>query len=165
MRELFYFAYGSNMSVRRLRARLQAIEAMGAATLDGHALVFHKVGRLDGSGKCGIVASADDRVHGALFRMDGRQRRVLDRIEGAGYGYQAAWKRIVATDGSEIEAYTYVPTVLDRAVRPFHWYRHHVLTGAREFELPRHYVERIERIDSIDDPDAVRAARELAIYR
>lgn len=165
MRDIFYFAYGSNMSTRRLRARLHAVESLGAATLDAHALVFHKVGRLDGSGKCGIVEADGERVHGVLFRMDARERAVLDRIEGTGYGYEPDLKRIFGPGGEEVEAYTYVPTALDRSVRPFHWYRHHVLVGAREFALPRAYVERIERVDAIDDPDTARAARELAIYR
>lgn len=49
-----YFAYGSNLCVRRLRRRVPSARALGPARLDGWTLRWHKRGE-DGSGKCSIA--------------------------------------------------------------------------------------------------------------
>ncbi|MGD8384961.1 MAG: gamma-glutamylcyclotransferase, partial [Lysobacterales bacterium] len=85
MNKLDYFAYGSNMSSKRLRARLPSASLAGVGVLRGHRLVFHKVSNHDGSGKCGIVESTRDHVLGVLYEIDADEKPVLDRIEGAGY--------------------------------------------------------------------------------
>lgn len=48
---ILYFAYGSNMSSARLRARVPSCRPIGIAFLPGHELRFHKRSK-DGSGKC-----------------------------------------------------------------------------------------------------------------
>ena len=53
-----YFAYGSNMSSRRLRERMPGARAESRAILPCHRLAWHKIGK-DGSGKCDIVADQD----------------------------------------------------------------------------------------------------------
>ena len=50
---LLYFAYGSNMSSVRLRARVNSAQPLGVARLPGHRLRWH-MHSLDGSGKCDI---------------------------------------------------------------------------------------------------------------
>ena len=64
-----YFAYGSNMSTRRLQGRVSA-EPRGVASLERHALRFHKQST-DGSGKAGaqFTGDAHDIVHGVLFEL------------------------------------------------------------------------------------------------
>ena len=67
-----YFAYGSNMSIARLRARVPGAERTGVFTLHEHALRFHKLSRNDGSGKCDAfyTGNASDRVVGALVELE-----------------------------------------------------------------------------------------------
>ena len=55
MNQIVYFAYGSNMSQRRLQARVPSATFLGIGILLGHALAFHKISKKDGSGKCDIV--------------------------------------------------------------------------------------------------------------
>ena len=59
----------------------------------------------------------------------------------------------------------YYATDIDPSLRPYHWYKRHVLIGARENNLPAEYIEHIEAIEAIDDPDKQRCSREIAIYR
>ena len=79
---MIYFAYGSNMSLRRLRRRVPAAEVIGTAALAGHTLRFHKAGR-DGSAKCDafFTGSRRDTIHGVVFRIDAAGKRALDRVE------------------------------------------------------------------------------------
>ncbi len=68
-------------------------------------------------------------------------------IEGLGYGYQVKDVLIKLHDGSLIKAFTYCATHINLALRPFDWYKEHVLTGARENGLPEDYIGMIEAIE------------------
>ena len=163
---MLYFAYGSNMSLRRIRCRVPSAQRVATATLVAHRLAFHKVGR-DGSAKCDIAPGRDetDRVHGVVYHMDPQHRPALDRAEGLGSGYEVKTVELLADDRTRVSAFTYYATHTDIALRPYAWYLQHVLQGARENRLPDHYVALIAAIEAIDDPDGARARTELAIHR
>ncbi len=62
-----YFAYGSNMSISRLRERVPSAVRLGIFFLEGHRLCFHKASE-DGSAKCDAYQTnnPNDEVIGAL---------------------------------------------------------------------------------------------------
>jgi gamma-glutamylcyclotransferase (GGCT)/AIG2-like uncharacterized protein YtfP len=162
MNKLNYFAYGSNMSSKRLRARLPSASLAGVGALRGHRLVFHKVSNHDGSGKCGIVESTRDHVLGVLYEIDADEKPVLDRIEGAGYVEKRI--EIGLPSGNSRHAFTYYATHIDPRLKPYTWYLRHVLEGAREAGLPRDYIAALEQTAAIEDPETQREAKELKIY-
>jgi gamma-glutamylcyclotransferase (GGCT)/AIG2-like uncharacterized protein YtfP len=164
MNRTVYFAYGSNMSQRRFQARVPSAEFLGLGTLANHALTFHKLSTKDGSGKCGIVPSAHATVYGALFKIAAAELPALDAHEGIGKGYERRTVRVQDSSGKYVEAWTYVATQINPGLRPFAWYKRHVLEGAREAKLPLGYLRLIEATEAIEDPDAERRSRELAIY-
>jgi len=161
---LHYFAYGSNMSLPRLRHRIGDAQALGKASLSGHQLKFHKRGQ-DGSAKCDAFFTADDSIlYGVLFRIDAESLPTLDRIEGAGAGYDATSVCVTLDSGEASEALTYRATDLDADLVPFCWYRHHVVQGARAFGLPPDYIADIANTPVAMDTDAERLTREYAVY-
>jgi hypothetical protein len=166
MTALNYFAYGSNMSLRRLRARTPGVAPLGPARLGGHELRFHKRGA-DGSGKCDAfeVGAASALLHGVLFRLPLTEKPALDRIEGLGSGYGEKTVTVQTHDGGWHQAVTYVAIDIAAHLKPFDWYRHHVVTGAREFGLPPDYVDAIRAVEAVVDRDISRSARERAVYR
>lgn len=159
-----YFAYGSNLSVPRLRARTPSAEPIGAATLPGFRLVFDKWSR-DGSAKadCERTGAPSSVVHGGLFRIDAADRPALDRAEGLGHGYDAC-EVALETERGTVTAWTYVATDKRPGLLPYSWYLQHVLVGAKTFRLPQRYIASIASLPSVDDPDAARHAMELSIY-
>lgn len=162
---MLYFSYGSNMSLARLRDRAASARLHSTAILPAHRLKFQKIGK-DNSAKCDAeqTGNPDDRVLGVVYEIEDTDKPVLDRHEGLGSGY--AEKNVeVMTDTGTISAFTYFATHVDDSLKPFHWYKQHVLVGARENHLPTDYIAQIEAVESIDDPDAARHTRELAIYR
>lgn len=163
---MFYFAYGSNMSSRRLRQRVPSARPVGTAALAGHRLSFRKIGR-DGSGKCDIVDTGllDDVAWGVLFRIEPQHRPALDAAEDLGRGYALRQVDVAGVDGGLISAFTYAALRVDESLQPFDWYREHVLRGAREHGLPRPYVAAIEAIIAVADADPVRQARERSVHR
>ncbi len=104
-----------------------------------------------------------DIVHGVVFTLSAREKNVLDRVEGSGYGVKDV--RIKLEQGGIIEAYTYYATRIDPALKPLDWYLEHVLTGARENRLPESYIRLIESFEACEDQDRARRHVELSIYR
>ena len=159
---MIYFAYGSNLLFARLHARTPSIRNLGVAVLEDHRIHFDKPSP-DGSGKCGIdPASPDERVIGVLYEMAKTEKPLLDEIEGVGHGYVDEPITVTTSRGS-VEAFTYYPTLIDRARRPYDWYHALVLAGARENALPDEYISRIESVQVMVDPDRDRRERNLAI--
>ena len=159
------FAYGSNMSSRRLRARTPSARAIGSALLAGHRLAWHKVGR-DGSAKCDIVETgrAEDHVWGVLFEIAEAERCLLDMAEGLGHGYE--FKLVSVRDGTlDRIAGAYHATDIDPTLMPFDWYLALVLDGAREHGLPQAHVDAIAAVAAAVDPDPLRRASNLALLR
>ena len=66
--------------------------------------------------------------------------------------------------GRIVTACTYYATHIDPGLRPYHWYKHHVLSGARDHGLPELYLRRIEAVAAVADPQPERHRREMAIY-
>lgn len=162
---MYYFAYGSNIAQARILERVSSAELVSRGYLLNHRLSFHKVGQ-DGSAKCDAfeTGSVRDCVLGALYRIDPAHKAQLDSVEGLGNGYDEKKVTIMSDSGKRMTALTYYATNIDRSLKPFHWYKHHVLIGAREHDFPDKYIKQFLLVESIDDPIAKRAERELAIH-
>ena len=164
MGTITYFAYGSNMSFKRLQKRVCSAEPKGRGVLRSHCLAFHKVSK-DKSGKCDIVSSKEsDVVWGRVYRIDDKDKECLDRYEGLGYGYAEKNVTVELDSGTTIRAVTYYATVKDPTLQPYTWYITHVLVGAKESCLPPDYIKKIEEVKARKDCDKEREAQELAIY-
>lgn len=160
-----YFAYGSNLSLSRLKERAPGAERVSIFSLKEHDLRFHKASK-DGSGKCDAfyTGNSDDCVIGSLFEISSYEKKALDKFEGLGDGYEEKIVIVLSQSGEEVEATTYYATSLDETLKPFSWYKNHVLVGAKESRLPAQYIEKIECVESIQDPDKIRDAEQRAIH-
>lgn len=162
--EFTYFAYGSNMSEPRLAQRIKTFRRIAIGHLDGYRLTFDKVSK-DGSGKCDceLTRAVAHRVWGVLFAIELAEQATLDTFEGAGNGYERQEVE-VTTDHGIVAAITYFATRKATGLGPYHWYKHHVLFGARAAQFPPEYIAAIESVASFEDPKPARAAEQLAIY-
>jgi len=162
---MFYFAYGSNMSLSRLKERTPSAQRIGVCTLQSHDLRFHKHGA-DGSGKCDAfqTGNSNDCVFGSLFRIDPFEKPALDSAEGLGLGYDEKLVTLTGDSGENITAFTYYAIKFNAALKPYTWYLQHVVIGAKESNCPSSYVSRIEAIESIEDRNRQREIKERAIH-
>lgn len=163
---MYYFSYGSNMSSKRLFERIKTAIMISTGILDAHVLKFHKVGLGDGTAKCDAYKTDcyTDKIYGVVFDIPYHEKQTLDQIEGLGKGYEEKKVHIKTPNGSTFEAYTYYASHINPNLKPFTWYKEHVLRGAREHKLPADYIGAIEVIESITDSNKGRHAKELAIY-
>lgn len=161
-----YFAYGSNMFLLRLKARVPSAERIGRFTLVEHALRFHKVSKKDGSVKCDALftGNPDDYVIGALFEISNDEKSILDKAEGLGYGYEEKQITVSDSHGNTHDAVTYYATNIDPSLLPYSWYLHHVINGAKETGVPLSYLDALSATDSREDPKKERVASEREIY-
>ncbi len=163
--DLFYFAYGSNMSVPRIQARIPLAKFVTIAQLPGHRLTFSKPG-MDVSGKCDALYTGNDSdmVYGVVYRISSADKMVLDGYEGLGRHYLTKPATVMIDLGQKCEVFLYVATEVQNNLKPYFWYKKHVLHGAETAGLPRQYLEYIDSVPSIADPDPERHAREMGIY-
>lgn len=160
-----YFAYGSNMSLTRLKNRVPSAVRLGTYILIGHQLRFHKSSD-DGSSKCDAFQtySNSDAVVGALFDINNNEKSDLDQIEGLGEGYSEKRVKVANSGGEFIEATTYYAIKINAPLKPYSWYLNHVIIGAIETDVPAQYLASIQSIEPIQDPDANRDKQERAMY-
>ena len=164
MGTITYFAYGSNMSCKRLQKRVSTAKSKGKAVLRSHRLEFHKVSK-DGSGKCDIEPSnKSDVVCGRLYHIDDGEKKHLDYYEGLGYGYDKKCVSVELDSGQTVRAMTYYATKKDCTLKPYTWYIKHILIGAKEAYLPLDYIKKIEEVEAKEDPCKKREWDELLIY-
>lgn len=163
---MLYFSYGSNMSTPRLRERVSSLRAVAVARLHKHRLRFHKIGK-DNSGKCDAECTDDetDIVYGVVFEIAVLQKAQLDKYEGLKKGYEEKRVSVYTGDDRELKAVTYYATNTNAKLKPYTWYKEHVLRGAREHGLSSKYINAISIIEAIADSNEARHAKELSIYR
>lgn len=135
------FAYGSNMSVARLRERCPSARAIGIAELPCHELRWHKQSK-DGSGKCDIIAvdAPNASVFGVLYEIMVEEKPALDLAEGLNKGYDA-----------------------DSSLRPYTWYRALVIAGAKEHGLPASYIAGLKSVLADQDSNHSRHDRNMVL--
>lgn len=155
------------MSVKRILERVPSAQVVEVASLGSYELKFHKISKKDGSAKCDIqkTNNPDQEVVGVVYEIDAVEKPLLDRKEGLHDGYEQRHVRVITAAGEELEAFAYFATMTDDTLKPYHWYKEHVLRGARENNLPECYIKGIESIQSIADPIQARHDKEMAVYR
>ena len=178
MSTFLYFAYGSNMSERRLRKRVPSAKVIGTGILNNHCLTFHKRSK-DGSGKCTIECCESDKVYGVLFKINKKEKKCLDNAEGKvkndckkGYKkitvkieiWDSKYSKYACGETKSAKTYQATPVSINRELKPYSWYKQHVLIGAKEQRLPKRYIDYLIGVDADDDSCKEREACELAIY-
>ena len=173
MNTFLYFAYGSNMSERRLRDRVSSAKVIGTGVLQNYCLTFNKCSS-DGSGKCTIEPCKSGRVYGVLFEIKKKQEKCLDKVEGLCKGYKDRKVSIKIRNYKQPETYecrtnlcdvkTYQATNPCQNLKPYFWYKQHVLVGAIEQNLPPWYIHRLIQVKAKKDTRPKDVKRELNIY-
>ncbi len=155
---MLYAAYGSNLHPVRLANRISSAHLVGTACLPNWSLRFHKKSE-DDSGKCSIFIG-DDGVHFAIFNISTEDKLTLDKIEGLGNGYSEV--SLCIPGFGNCASYIAEESYIEDSLRPYDWYKELVLAGARFHEFPDRYLQEIESIQALRDPDPARRANQWA---
>ena len=149
----YYFAYGSNMNIKRMASRHLSVVSACSAYLPGFGLRFNKRSRRDANLACAnIIYAPDERVEGVLYQLSNQDEIFkLDPHEGSPF-YYSREQFLVHTDTGQIAAWVYVanPAVIDNNIKPFRWYVEHLLAG-KPFLTPE-YWQMIDRTACREEP-------------
>jgi len=164
------------MSSARLQARVPSAKPIGIYQLENFKLDFSMHG-FDDSAKCNILPCTENgSVYGVLFLIDAAERIHLDKAEQLGEGYELIESSVYlhkthSDKPQHIEVNQHQPCFFYTALRthnhlkPYHWYKHHVVFGAEEAGLPACSIQALQAFDSIDDHDRERHQEQMAIYQ
>jgi hypothetical protein len=158
----YVFAYGSNMcSVRFRTYGISPGDRGTAAFLAGYRVVFNKRS-VDGSGKANIEPMERSNAWGVLYEIPDDALAALDKGEG---GYHRVRLTVCLARGGSAEAWVYLATKpnIDPALRPYSWYIHFIVEGAREHALPADYIALLERVEAVADTDLQRDKEKRAL--
>ena len=109
-RILFYFAYGSNMSYKRLDDRKINYDIIGTAILLNYKLIFNKKSKKNSEiGFANIINFNGGRVEGILYRISKEDLLKLDVFEGYPEHYRRDYLKVYVLDcDSDVYAITYI---------------------------------------------------------
>jgi len=152
------FAYGSNMSLKRLKARVPSATKITNGYVEGYELKCVKRS-IDGSGKATIIKTNNikDKVWGVVFEIDESEKPKLDRFEGLNNGYYESIIVIKTYDNAySAQIYIADDKAINYELNPYEWYKAFILSGAKENDLPENYVKKLETINSVNDLNILR---------
>lgn len=139
-KKVYYFAYGSNMSVDRIFYRVGKVSVKGAYTIKGYVLGFncgHAPYNLYGN----MIVSANEKIEGVLYELSEEQIHQLDFYECYPNNYD---KIYFYDDEKDAIIFAYVATknfclYSSESGKPQLDYINHLIKGAAEFNLKSTY--------------------------
>ena len=154
---LLYFAYGSNLNWGQFRARCPSARFHSRSFLPGHGLVFPRNSVSLGGGVAGIEPREDTHVWGVVYEIAHADLSLLDDCEGHAPGgpdnhYERGMIEVLheGNDDRALEVLTYFANPEPEPLPPSRHYMGLILSGARHWDLPGHYVRGLEGI-SVND--------------
>lgn len=138
---LFYFAYGSNMSLARMTERCgqDNFVDLGKAQLPGYSFYFY------GRGHANIRPMASQTIEGVLFQIKDACLKSLDQVEGYPNTYQRQAVKI-NWKNTNVLAQAYIVEKDQTVGTPTAEYYQIVLSGAQEHNLSESYVQQIKAL-------------------
>ena len=141
-----YFAYGSNMSARRIRQRLGWAPSRMSVRLKNYLLAFNK--QSSDGGKANIKVSPGNEVEGILYFVKESELLTLDGYEGvAEKQYKRQEFEVIDLSGRKMPAIAYVALNTGPESRPTVEYLNYLLEG--EHLLSPKYVSKLEDIATL----------------
>ncbi|GBC75592.1 hypothetical protein HRbin06_00911 [archaeon HR06] len=133
---IWYFAYGSNLNLSRLKRRIGEWKESHKAILEGYRLTFR-------NGVADIEEKDNSRVYGAVYLITEDQLKRLDKYEGPKY------KKImvkVKVNGKEINAIAYYMREKAKFRKPHPSYLNIILEGLKDHGYSEDIIKIVEEI-------------------
>ena len=141
-----YFAFGSNMSAKRMHDRLGWSPSRSGAILLDYDMVFNK--HSNDGGKANIIYSRGDLVEGILYSVNEEDLVILDKFEGvAAKQYRRNDIEVRKNDKKLIPAVTYQALNTGEISAPTKEYLNYILEG--KVFLSQVYYEKLKSTETI----------------
>lgn len=105
---MYYFAYGSNLSLKQMAERCPGSKPKFTAILPNYKLIFTGWSRKWRGGVATLRISAGAKVKGAVYEVSARDLRLLDKHEDCPNTYDRMSVKVITADDEFVEAVTYI---------------------------------------------------------
>lgn len=103
--DMYYFAYGSNLSHKQMAERCLGSRYLGRAVLEGYKQVFDGYSELRKGAGANVVPEYGSKVVGGLYEVSMDNLDALDKFE---LDYDRVMLSVKRLDGAACEAITYL---------------------------------------------------------
>jgi gamma-glutamylcyclotransferase len=142
---VLYFAFAANMLQAQMKRWCPASRFLKAAVLEGFRFVYDGFSVTWDGAVGNIVASANERVWGALYEITERDRLTMDAFEGYPRNYDHRDVDVKDREGAVHRAMTYFRTGRPLG-KPHPDYERIVIDGAKQCGLPDEYIDKALRV-------------------
>ena len=132
---MYYFAYASNLSHKRMLERCPDCKPKFTATLRNYKLIFTGWSRKWHGGAATIRASRGSRVMGGVYEISERCLRSLDEQEGYPAVYDRIKVAVTTKDSDLVEAVTYIKREQSEETEPSKEYLAIISQGYKDWQL------------------------------
>ncbi len=132
---MYYFAYGANLSRKRLLEYCPDSQPRFTAALPNYKLIFTGWSRQWRSGTASIKPFQGEKVPGAVYELSERDLRLLDRHEGYPTLHNRMNVLVITEEGEAVRAVTYIKREQSEETRPTMEYLAVIQQGYRDWEI------------------------------
>ncbi len=140
---MYYFAYGSNMDWAQMQHRCPSAGFICVARLADYRFLIGRHSRLRDCGTATVVPENGSEVWGVVYEVSDEDLLVLDGFED-GYRRENIFVTALRDGDHPLEALVYIAGREDGVPLPNPRYKHHILDGARHWNLPPSYCALLE---------------------
>ena len=142
-----YFAYGSNMSKKQMKARCPSSNFLTTGSLVDYSIAFPRYSEKWMGGVAGICPQKGDRTEGILYTLSPSDLLKLDENEGVpDHRYYRKLLQVEAKSKGLVWAWVYFPYKMGKKhYSPSKKYLNTMIDASRENGFSKKYVKRIKR--------------------
>lgn len=142
-KNIFYFAYGSNMNLDTMKSRCGEgnFVGFGGSSLNDYMFYFYD------RGFANIKSSLSQTVKGVLYRINENCLNSLDQAEGYPNTYQRRIVKISNTLGN-FDSWVYIVENDDSVGNPSQSYYDTVVSGAKQYGIDDFYIQYITSLSA-----------------
>jgi cation transport regulator ChaC len=132
---MYYFAYGSNLSLKQMAERCPEAKPKFTAILPNYKVIFTGWSRKWRGGVATLRISQGAKVKGAVYEISARDLRLLDKHEDYPRTYNQMTVKVITADDEFIEAVTYIKPQQSEETAPSQEYLAIIRQGYKDWRL------------------------------
>lgn len=146
----YYFAYGANLSIDRLRQKHMIVEALGPAKIPDYKINFDMPTEFKEKGYASIEKAQGFEVWGVAFKISKLSLILLDIMEWVPFSFYDRISLPIELDGKKLTVFTYMATHPKKGLTPSNAYLGFILDSSRKLNFPASYIEQIQKVKGRD---------------
>lgn len=139
MERKYYFAYGSNMDLKQMKARCPGSKFIKVGILRWYEFVYDGYSSMRKGAVANIIKNFSETVYGALFEISEDDEKSLDGYEGYPYSYNKTIITVEDKKRNKYKALVYLRNP-EKKGRPPKEYKGIVVNAAKSLKLPDDYI-------------------------